>query len=68
MWIVTLAIARFWSLLKKENINPRPKGWGNSTPEDSTMEKIIQQGKKCPSRAVSYFMDQEASGIAGSFF
>jgi hypothetical protein len=54
--------------LKKENINPQPLGWGNSTPEDSTMEKIIQQGKKCPSRAVSYFMDQEASGIAGSFF
>lgn len=102
MWIVILATAIFWSLLKKESINllfmaqaifkysngevtivwqpelcihsgncfrglpevfkPREKPW--ITPEDSTTEKIIQQVKRCPSGALSYFMNQEEK-IAG---
>ena len=46
-----------------EVFKPKEKPW--ITPENSTTEKIIQQVKKCPSGALSYFMNQEASGIAG---
>lgn len=38
-----------------EVFKPREKPW--ITPEDSTTEKIIQQVKKCPSGALSYFLD-----------
>ncbi len=38
-----------------EVFKPREKPW--ITPEDSTTEKIIQQVKKCPSGALSYFLN-----------
>jgi uncharacterized Fe-S cluster protein YjdI len=42
-----------------EVFKPKEKPW--ITPEDSTTEKIILQVKKCPSEALSYFMNQEES-------
>jgi uncharacterized Fe-S cluster protein YjdI len=36
---------------------PREKPW--ITPEGSAPEKIIEQVKKCPSGALSYFMNKE---------
>ena len=44
-----------------EVFKPKEKPW--ITPEDSTTERIIQQVKKCPSGALSYFMNQEEPGI-----
>jgi uncharacterized Fe-S cluster protein YjdI len=38
--------------------HPRELPW--ITPEKSTTEKIIEQVKKCPSGALSYFMNKEA--------
>lgn len=40
-----------------EVFKPREKPW--ITPEGSTTDKIIQQVKKCPSGALSYFMNEE---------
>jgi len=40
---------------------PKEKPW--ITPEGSTTEKIIEQVKKCPSGALSYFMDDEESAV-----
>jgi len=37
---------------------PREKPW--ITPEGSTTEKIIEQLKKCPSGALSYFMNSNS--------
>ena len=42
-----------------EVFKPKEKPW--ITPENSTTEKIIQQAKKCPSGALSYFMNQEGN-------
>ena len=36
---------------------PRESPWVN--PENSTTEKIIEQVKKCPSGALSYFMNED---------
>ncbi len=41
-----------------EVFDPRKRPW--VTPEKSTTEKIIEQVKKCPSGALSYFMNQSA--------
>ena len=40
-----------------EVFKPREKPW--ITPEGSTTEKIIAQVKKCPSGALSYFMNED---------
>jgi uncharacterized Fe-S cluster protein YjdI len=40
-----------------EVFKPKEKPW--ITPEGSTTEKIIAQVKKCPSGALSYFMNTE---------
>lgn len=40
-----------------EVFKPAAKPW--ITPEGSTTDKIIQQVKKCPSGALSYFMNEE---------
>jgi uncharacterized Fe-S cluster protein YjdI len=40
-----------------EVFKPREKPW--ITPEGSTTEKIIEQVKKCPSGALSYFLNKE---------
>ena len=40
-----------------EVFKPKEKPW--ITPEGSTTEKIIEQVKKCPSGALSYFMNDE---------
>ena len=44
-----------------EVFKPNEKPW--ITPENSSTEKIIQQVKKCPSGALSYFLNQEESGV-----
>ena len=44
-----------------EVFKPAEKPW--ITPEDSTTEKIIAQVKKCPSGALSYFMNDEEPEI-----
>jgi uncharacterized Fe-S cluster protein YjdI len=41
-----------------EVFDPRKRPW--ITPEKATSDKIIDQIKKCPSGALSYFMDDEA--------
>jgi uncharacterized Fe-S cluster protein YjdI len=41
---------------------PKQRPW--ITPESSVTEKIIDQVKKCPSGALSYFMDGEESRSA----
>jgi uncharacterized Fe-S cluster protein YjdI len=46
-----------------EVFKPRDKPW--ITLENSITEKIIEQVKKCPSGALSYFMNQGEPGIAG---
>ncbi|HEX6171890.1 MAG TPA: (4Fe-4S)-binding protein [Chitinophagaceae bacterium] len=38
---------------------PKEKPW--ITPERSTTEKIINQVKRCPSGALSYFLNEDAS-------
>ena len=40
-----------------EVFDPRKRPW--ITPENSTTEKIIEQVKKCPSGALSFYMNQE---------
>jgi uncharacterized Fe-S cluster protein YjdI len=40
-----------------EVFKPREKPW--IIPEGATTEKIIEQVKKCPSGALSYFMNDE---------
>ena len=42
-----------------EVFKPKEKPW--ITPEGSTTEKIIAQVKRCPSGALSFFMNQNAS-------
>lgn len=42
-----------------EVFDPKKRPW--ITPEGSTTEKIIGQVKNCPSGALSYFMNREAS-------
>jgi uncharacterized Fe-S cluster protein YjdI len=43
-----------------EVFDPKKKPW--ITPEGSTTEKIVAQVKKCPSGALSYFMNSDAPG------
>jgi uncharacterized Fe-S cluster protein YjdI len=43
-----------------EVFDPRVRPW--IKPEGSTTEKIIDQVKKCPSGALSYFLNNEAPG------
>ena len=38
--------------------NPQRRPW--ITPEGSTTEKIIEQVKKCPSGALSYYLNSDA--------
>jgi uncharacterized Fe-S cluster protein YjdI len=40
-----------------EVFNPQKRPW--ITPEGATTEKIIQQVKKCPSGALSYYLNRE---------
>ena len=40
-----------------EVFKPKEKPW--ITPEGATTERIIEQVKKCPSGALSYFLDAE---------
>ena len=40
-----------------EVFKPKAKPW--ITPENSTTEKLIAQVKRCPSGALSYFMNEE---------
>lgn len=40
-----------------EVFDPQKRPW--ITPENSTTEKIIEQVKKCPSGALSYFLNKE---------
>lgn len=42
-----------------EVFKPRERPWIN--PENSATEKIIEQVKKCPSGALSYFMNDKKS-------
>ena len=42
-----------------EVFKPKEKPW--ITPEGSTTEKIIAQVKRCPSGALSYFMNNDES-------
>lgn len=42
-----------------EVFDPRKRPW--VTPEGSTSEKIIEQIKKCPSGALSYYLNRDAS-------
>ena len=44
-----------------EVFKPWEKPW--ITPDGSTTEKIIEQVKKCPSGALSYFMNEEKSSV-----
>ena len=44
-----------------EVFKPKEKPW--ITPEGSTTEKIIAQVKKCPSGALSYFMNEDEKRI-----
>jgi uncharacterized Fe-S cluster protein YjdI len=43
-----------------EVFDPKKRPW--ITPEGSTTEKIVAQVKKCPSGALSYFMNKDAPG------
>ena len=62
MLTVISAIALFLIPSRKENINFTygSKPW--ITPEGSTTEKIIRQVKRCPSGALSYFVNDEVTG------
>lgn len=40
-----------------EVFDPRKRPW--ITPEHSTTEKIVEQVKKCPSHALTFFMNNE---------
>jgi uncharacterized Fe-S cluster protein YjdI len=42
-----------------EVFDPKKRPW--ITPEQSTSEKIIEQVKKCPSGALSYYLNRDAS-------
>ncbi len=42
-----------------EVFHPRELPW--ITPEKASTEKIVEQVKKCPSGALSYFMNKEAA-------
>lgn len=42
-----------------EVFKPREKPW--IIPEGATTEKIIEQVKKCPSGALSYFMNEQGT-------
>jgi uncharacterized Fe-S cluster protein YjdI len=42
-----------------EVFDPRKRPW--ITPENSTTEKIVEQVKKCPSRALTFYLDSEAT-------
>lgn len=44
----------------KEVFDPRKRPW--ITPEHSTTEKIIDQVKKCPSGALSYYLNRDTEG------
>jgi len=41
-----------------EVFDPRKRPW--ITPDQATSDKIVDQIKKCPSGALSYFMNDEA--------
>lgn len=41
-----------------EIFDPRKRPW--ITPENSTTEKIVEQVKKCPSGALSFYMNADA--------
>ena len=41
-----------------EVFDPRRRPW--ITPDKATSDKIVEQIKKCPSGALSYFMNDEA--------
>ena len=43
-----------------EVFDPQKRPW--ITPEGATTEKIVGQVKKCPSGALSYFMNNDAAG------
>src|SRR5688572_23347742 len=43
-----------------EVFDPRKRPW--ITPEHSTTEKIIEQVKKCPSGALSYYLNRDTDG------
>ena len=43
-----------------EVFDPKKRPW--ITPEGSTTEKIVAQVKKCPSGALSYFMNKDVPG------
>ena len=45
-----------------EVFHPRELPW--ITPEKSTTEKIVEQVKKCPSGALSFFMNDEVKPTA----
>jgi len=45
-----------------EVFKPKEKPW--ITPEGSTTEKIIAQVKRCPSGALSYFMNEEENNLS----
>jgi len=42
--------------------DPRKRPW--ITPENSSTEKIVDQVKKCPSGALTYFMNNDVGGEA----
>ena len=43
-----------------EVFDPKKRPW--ITPQGASTERIVDQVKKCPSGALSYFMNQEANG------
>ena len=45
-----------------EVFKPKEKPW--ITPEGSTTEKIVAQVKRCPSGALSYFMNEEENNLS----
>jgi len=44
-----------------EVFDPRKRPW--ITPEHSTTEKIVAQVDKCPSKALTYFMNREGKAV-----
>jgi uncharacterized Fe-S cluster protein YjdI len=42
--------------------DPRKRPW--ITPENSSTEKIVDQVKKCPSRALTYFMNNDGESTS----
>ena len=47
-----------------EVFDPRKRPW--ITPENSSTEKIVDQVKKCPSGALTYFMNGDVAGESTS--